>query len=191
MTVPGADLAVDLPRYRAHHPTVMNEKDVAPAWRRLTFLRTLHGARQKRSPCAATKPRLFSGDLLIHFGDRGTLWTSSSAPKTCRAPKPAPDRDSDGRWRASACRRPASLYVGDMVRRYRNRSRRRRHRLDRCRTGSDTLENAHRPPKTRSAARKPRGDSRHSLARIIHREGRQERKRKGESSISFEMGNMH
>src|SRR5262249_55393874 len=87
-TVPGADLAADWPRYRAHHPSVM-----------LEGTRLLPGAREAVVALAqesrllavcSNKPRAFTARLLDHLGL--AKWVSVVlGPEDVGRPKPAPD----------------------------------------------------------------------------------------------------
>lgn len=110
-TVPGADLARDLPAYRAHHPTVM---------RRGT--RLLPGAAEalaalkrqgRRAAVCSNKPVAFTRGLLDHLGLMPLL-DLVLGPEDVSRPKPAPDmlRVALARLGLGAAE---ALYVGDMV----------------------------------------------------------------------------
>ncbi len=110
-TVPGYEAAIDIARYREHHPTVMFDAtvllpDAAEA------LATLHAAGKRLGLCS-NKPRLFSGRLLEHLGI-AVLFDIVLGPEDVPRPKPAPDM-----LRAALARLalPADrvLYVGDMT----------------------------------------------------------------------------
>lgn len=110
-TVPGTDLAVDLPRYRAHHPTVMR-----PLTRLLPgaaeTLAALAGAGMRLALCS-NKPRLFSAELLEHLGV-ASRFVAVLGPEDVARPKPAPDMVLAALARLDV---PAAraLYVGDMT----------------------------------------------------------------------------
>ncbi len=64
-TVPDTDIAVDLPRYREHHPTVMFDQTwlLPGAMETLTTLRS----RGRKIALCSNKPRLFSDKLLVRL----------------------------------------------------------------------------------------------------------------------------
>jgi phosphoglycolate phosphatase len=107
-TVPGADLAVDWPRYRAHHPTVME-----------SGTRLLPGAAEAVQAVRAggrfvgvcsNKPRHFTRRLLDHLELAVDVVLG---PEDVPRPKPAPDMLLAALERLGV---PAgeALYVGDM-----------------------------------------------------------------------------
>lgn len=110
-TVPGAEFAVDWPRYRAHHPTVMVQHTrLLPGAE--TVLRTLRQSGKKIALCS-NKPRSFSAELLAQL-QIAEVFDAVLGPEDVPRPKPAPDMI------LAALRRlklePASvLYIGDMV----------------------------------------------------------------------------
>ncbi len=108
-TIPGGNLATDWPRYRAHHPTVME-----------SHTRLLPGAAQviddlkstgRRVGVCSNKPRAFTVRLLAHLNLEVDLILG---PEDVARPKPAPDML---RVALARLRLPAEevLYVGDMV----------------------------------------------------------------------------
>jgi phosphoglycolate phosphatase len=110
-TVPGSEIAVDLPRYREHHPKVMVK---------LTTL--LPGAAELLSALAAAdkaialcsnKPRLFSGDLLTALGI-GERFDLVLGPEDVPRPKPAPDMILAA-LKTLEVHPQRALYIGDMV----------------------------------------------------------------------------
>ena len=110
-TVPGTDLAVDLVRYRAHHPTVMADHTrLLPG--AVDVLRSFHSAGKLIALCS-NKPRLFSDDLLAHLSI-AELFHAVIGPEDVPQPKPAPDMILAAMKRLGV---PAAkvLYVGDMV----------------------------------------------------------------------------
>jgi 2-phosphoglycolate phosphatase len=111
MTVPGAEIAVDLPRYRDHHPTVMIDKTwLLPG--AADLLRALDGAGKKIALCS-NKPRIFSRDLLAHW-QLAELFHTVIGPEDVPRPKPAPDMILFAIERIGL--QPADvLYVGDMT----------------------------------------------------------------------------
>ena len=111
MTVPGAEIAVDLPRYREHHPKVMAEQTrLMPG--AAEALRALHEAGKKIALCS-NKPRLFSRGLLVHF-NIADLFHVVIGPEDVPRPKPAPDMIRAALDRLGV---PAEsvLYIGDMT----------------------------------------------------------------------------
>jgi phosphoglycolate phosphatase len=110
-TVPGGDLATDLARYRAHHPSVM-----AGLTRLLPGAAELLAALRrdgKRIGLCSNKPRIFSQQLLRSL-DVAEYFEVVLGPEDVPSPKPAPD------MLLCALRRlalPAAqvLYVGDMT----------------------------------------------------------------------------
>lgn len=110
-TVPGTDLDVDLPRYRAHHPQVMLEKTrLLPE--AANVLQALREAGKKIALCS-NKPRLFSDDLLKHLGVAECFHTVVG-PEDVPRPKPAPDMLIHAARRLGVAH-DRVLYVGDMV----------------------------------------------------------------------------
>ncbi|MFO0867225.1 MAG: HAD-IA family hydrolase [Gemmataceae bacterium] len=110
-TVPGGDLAVDLPRYRQHHPTVM-----VPLTRLLpgarALLEMLHASKRRLGLCS-NKPRIFSQELLKHL-DIAPLFDVVIGPEDVPNPKPAPDMLKSAIARLNLTKEEV-LYVGDMV----------------------------------------------------------------------------
>jgi phosphoglycolate phosphatase len=110
-TVPGADLNVDWPRYRAHHPSVLE-----------SGTRLLPGAEEAVAALAArgltvgvcsNKPRAFTRRLLDYLGLAGQV-ALVLGPEDVARPKPAPDmlRTALGRL---GLKPEQALYVGDMT----------------------------------------------------------------------------
>jgi 2-phosphoglycolate phosphatase len=110
-TVPGGDLAVDLPLYRKHHPTVM-----VPLTRLLpgarAVLELLHASKRRIGLCS-NKPRIFSQDLLNHL-EIGPLFDIVIGPEDVPNPKPAPDMLNAAIAQLQLAKEQV-LYVGDMV----------------------------------------------------------------------------
>jgi phosphoglycolate phosphatase len=110
-TVPGTDVATDLARYRAHHPSVLR-----------TGTRLLPGAaeavaglKQAGLPLAvcSNKPRAFTRELLDFLGLAASI-DVMLGPEDVARPKPAPDMLLAALRRLAVA--PAeALYVGDMV----------------------------------------------------------------------------
>jgi phosphoglycolate phosphatase len=107
-TVPGADLATDWPRYRAHHPSVLE-----------SGTRLLPGAAEalaaiKRSGrtvgICSNKPRGFTVKLVEHLGLPVDLVLG---PEDVQHPKPAPDMLLNALQRLGLGANEV-LYVGDM-----------------------------------------------------------------------------
>jgi 2-phosphoglycolate phosphatase len=110
-TVPDFRAEIDVPRYRAHHPTVMLAgTSLLPG--AADVLRALHGAGKRLGLCS-NKPRLFSGKLLQHL-DIDRLFEVVLGPEDVPRPKPAPDMLVTALERLQM---PAErvLYVGDMT----------------------------------------------------------------------------
>jgi len=110
-TVPGTVLAIDLPRYRSHHPTVMVERTrLLPG--AASVLQTLHRAGKKIALCS-NKPRIFSSELLkqLRIADH---FHAIVGPEDVPQPKPAPDMIVVTLERLNVSRERV-LYVGDMV----------------------------------------------------------------------------
>jgi phosphoglycolate phosphatase len=110
-TVPKGVLAENLANYRAHHPTVMFELTrFLPG--ASTLLASLHQRGKKVGLCS-NKPRLFSDELLRHFG-LAACFDVVLGPEDVPRPKPAPDMLLTAVDRLGlAC--DHVLYVGDMV----------------------------------------------------------------------------
>jgi phosphoglycolate phosphatase len=110
-TVPGADLAKDWPRYREHHPSVLE-----------SGTRLLPGAAQAVAALKArgltvgvcsNKPRDFTRRLLDYLGLGGQV-DLVLGPEDVERPKPAPDMLLAALARLGL--KPEQvLYVGDMV----------------------------------------------------------------------------
>ncbi|MCI0460757.1 MAG: HAD-IA family hydrolase [Gemmataceae bacterium] len=108
-TVPGADLAVDWPRYRAHHPTVMESgtrllPGAAEAVKAVRESGRLVGV-------CSNKPRNFTRRLLEHLGLAVDL---ALGPEDVHRPKPAPDMLLAALGRLGVAASEA-LYIGDMT----------------------------------------------------------------------------
>lgn len=110
-TVPGSEFAIDMPRYREHHSTVMVEKTrLLPGAG--DVLQRLHGAGKKIALCS-NKPRIFSAELLERLGV-AQWFHAVIGPEDVPRPKPAPDMVLAAARRVDVA--PARvLYVGDMV----------------------------------------------------------------------------
>jgi phosphoglycolate phosphatase len=108
-TVPGADMAADWPRYRAHHPSVM-ESGTRLLPGAAEVLAALRRDGRKVGVCS-NKPRLFTVKLLAHLGLSVDLVLG---PEDVARPKPAPDMLLAALQRLAL---PADevRYVGDMV----------------------------------------------------------------------------
>lgn len=110
-TVPGAEVEVDLPRYRQHHPTVMG-----PLTRLLpgaaSSLRALRRAGKNIALCS-NKPRLFSDELLVRL-EIAEAFALVLGPEDVARPKPAPDLILTALDRLKL-KPERVLYVGDMV----------------------------------------------------------------------------
>jgi 2-phosphoglycolate phosphatase len=110
-TVPGGQLADDLARYRADHPTVMMELTyLLPGASAL--LAGLHQHGKKIGLCS-NKPRLFS-QRLLQFLDVAAFFDVVLGPEDVPLPKPAPDMLLLAIDRLNV---PSDrvLYVGDML----------------------------------------------------------------------------
>jgi phosphoglycolate phosphatase len=108
-TVPGADLATDWPRYRAHHPSVL-ESGTRLLPGAAEVLAALRRGGRTVGICS-NKPRAFTVRLLAHLGLTVDLVLG---PEDVRRPKPAPDmlRTALERLRLKP---DEVLYVGDMT----------------------------------------------------------------------------
>lgn len=109
--VPGGNLAQDLARYRAHHPTIMREMTclLPGAARGLAWLHQ----RGLRLALCSNKPRLFSRELCQHFGIE-QYFAALLGPEDVPRPKPAPDMLLSALHRLQVA--PAqALYLGDMI----------------------------------------------------------------------------
>lgn len=110
-TVPGGDLAVDIPCYRAHHPSVMVAgTQLLPG--AANVIQSLHRAGKRIGLCS-NKPRLFSHDLLRHL-NLADYFSVILGPEDVPRPKPAPDMLLTAVARLGLSNAEA-LYVGDMV----------------------------------------------------------------------------
>jgi phosphoglycolate phosphatase len=110
-TVPGTDLARDLARYRAHHPSVFRTGTrLLPG--ALDTLRALKAGGRQTAVCS-NKPKRFTLELLA-FLELDLLVDVALGPEDVARPKPAPDmlRAALARLR---CAPGEALYVGDMV----------------------------------------------------------------------------
>ncbi len=110
-TVPNGELATDLAAYRTHHPSVMRPlTQLMPGSAEL-----IAGLRQrgKRLGLCSNKPRLFSRDLLAHFG-LAEAFDIVLGPEDVARPKPAPDMLLRALQLLGL---PAAdvLYIGDMT----------------------------------------------------------------------------
>jgi 2-phosphoglycolate phosphatase len=110
-TVPGTDIAVDLARYREHHPTVMFDQTwlLPGALETLTTLRS----RGRKIALCSNKPRFYSDKLLVRL-DIAKCFDAVLGPEDVPHPKPAPD------MLLAAIRRlelaaSGVLYIGDMT----------------------------------------------------------------------------
>ena len=110
-TIPDGRLAEDLACYRAHHPTVMLPlTQLLPG--AAALVSALHRAGKKIGLCS-NKPRVFSVELLQHFG-MTALFDVVLGPDDVPLPKPAPDMLLCALARLKLAREQV-LYVGDMV----------------------------------------------------------------------------
>jgi phosphoglycolate phosphatase len=110
-TVPGGELAADFARYRAHHPSVMQEMThLLPGAREVVTALARAG---KRLGLCSNKPRLFSQQLLEHLAI-ARFFTVVLGPEDVARPKPAPDMLLAAIARLNL---PKSqiLYIGDMT----------------------------------------------------------------------------
>src|SRR5262249_13178163 len=111
LTVPGTDIAVDLPRYRQHHPTVMFDQTwLLPG--AMETLTTLRKWGRKLALCS-NKPRIFTDRLLVKL-EISDMFDALLGREDVPRPTPAPD------MLLAALRRletPASrvVYIGDMT----------------------------------------------------------------------------
>jgi phosphoglycolate phosphatase len=110
-TVPGADLAVDLDKYKAHHPSVLRSgthllPEVAET------LQGLHACGFRLAVCS-NKLKPFTRVLLEYF-HLASLIEVVIGPEDARAPKPSPEMllAALAQLRLAP---PEALYVGDMV----------------------------------------------------------------------------
>ena len=110
-TVPGGDLAADVTCYRAHHPSVLIEGTrLLPG--AMEVIETLHRAGKRLGLCS-NKPRVFSQQLLRHFGIADRFSVVLGVEDVAR-PKPAPDMLLAAIARLNVPREHV-LYVGDMT----------------------------------------------------------------------------
>jgi phosphoglycolate phosphatase len=110
-TVPGGDVAADVARYRAHHPSVMREGTrLLPGV--ADTLTALHRDGY-RLGVVSNKPVAFTRELLDVFGV-ADCFGAVLGPEDVPRPKPAPDMLLAGlrRLRIAAAE---ALYVGDMT----------------------------------------------------------------------------
>ena len=110
-TVPGADLSVDWPRYRAHHPSVLESgtRLLPGAAEAVAALK----ARGLTVGVCSNKPRAFTRRLLDYLGLAGQI-DLVLGPEDVARPKPAPDMLLKALERLHL--KPAEvLYVGDMT----------------------------------------------------------------------------
>jgi 2-phosphoglycolate phosphatase len=110
-TVPGADLAADWPRYRAHHPSVL-ESGTRLLPGAAEAVAALKGRGLSVGVCS-NKPRAFTRRLLELLGLAGQV-ELVLGPEGVARPKPAPDMllAALGRLKLKP---EQTLYVGDMV----------------------------------------------------------------------------
>jgi phosphoglycolate phosphatase len=110
-TVAGGDLAADVACYRAHHPSVLIEGTrLLPG--AMEVIETLHRAGKPLGLCS-NKPRVFSQQLLRHFGVADCFGVVLGVEDVAR-PKPAPDMLLAAIARLNVPRDQV-LYVGDMT----------------------------------------------------------------------------
>jgi 2-phosphoglycolate phosphatase len=110
-TMPDFRTDVDVPHYRAHHPTVMlSETSFLPG--AAEVLSALHAAGKRLGLCS-NKPRLFSKQLLQHLGI-ADLFDVVLGPEDVARPKPAPDMLVTALERLGLSAERV-LYVGDMT----------------------------------------------------------------------------
>jgi 2-phosphoglycolate phosphatase len=110
-TVPGGDVAADVARYRAHHPSVMRQgtrllpgvADTLAALQKAGFLLAV----------VSNKPVAFTRELLDVFGV-ARRFSAVLGPEDVPRPKPAPDMLQAGLQRLNVTPTEA-LYVGDMT----------------------------------------------------------------------------
>lgn len=110
-TVPGADLSVDWPRYRAHHPSVLESgtRLLPGAAEAIAALK----ARGLTVGVCSNKPRAFTQRLLDYLGLAGQI-DLVLGPEDVARPKPAPDMLVTALERLRL--KPEQiLYVGDMT----------------------------------------------------------------------------
>jgi phosphoglycolate phosphatase len=110
-TVPGVDLAVDWPRYRAHHPRVLESGThlLPGAAEALAALK----ARGLAIGVCSNKPREFTRRLLDYLGLGGAV-DLVLGPEDVERPKPAPDMLLAALARLGL-KAEQVLYLGDMV----------------------------------------------------------------------------
>jgi phosphoglycolate phosphatase len=110
-TVPGADLAVDWPRYRAHHPSVL-ESGTRLLPGAAEAVAAVKGRALAVGVCS-NKPRAFTRRLLEYLGLAEQV-DLVLGPEDVARPKPAPDMLRTALARLGL--QPEQvLYVGDMV----------------------------------------------------------------------------
>jgi phosphoglycolate phosphatase len=110
-TVPGADLARDWPRYRAHHPSVL-ESGTRLMPGAAEAVAALKGRGLSVGVCS-NKPRVFTRRLLDYLGLGGQV-DLVLGPEDVQRPKPAPDMLLATLTRLGL-KPEQALYVGDMV----------------------------------------------------------------------------
>jgi phosphoglycolate phosphatase len=110
-TVPGTDVAVDVPRYRQHHPTVMFDQTwlLPGAKETLTTLRQ----RGRKVALCSNKPRLYSDQLLVRL-EIAQCFDAVLGPEDVPHAKPAPDMLLAAVRRLEIAKERV-LYVGDMT----------------------------------------------------------------------------
>ncbi|HEX3313545.1 MAG TPA: HAD family hydrolase, partial [Gemmataceae bacterium] len=110
-TVPGTDIAIDLPRYREHHPTVMFDQTwlLPGALETLTTLRK----RGRKVALCSNKPRIFTDRLLDRL-DITPFFDAVLGPEDVPHPKPAPDMLLAALRRLELAANRV-LYIGDMT----------------------------------------------------------------------------
>src|SRR5262249_15144063 len=107
-TVPGADLATDWPRYRAHHPSVLESGTrLLPGAAEALAALKLGG---RTVGICSNKPRAFTVKLVEHLG---LLVDLVLGPEDVQHPKPAPDMLLTALQRLGL-KAGEVLYVGDM-----------------------------------------------------------------------------
>ena len=110
-TVPGADVAVDWPRYRAHHPSVLESGThlLPGATEAVTALKALGLI----LGVCSNKPRAFTRQLLVYLKLAGQF-DLVLGPEDVAQPKPAPDMLLAALSRLGQSAEQV-LYIGDMT----------------------------------------------------------------------------